>query len=169
MLYGPAEWWFGLHGWKEDDRRTYRLFATLAGEAVAEVLNGEGKGNDPLSSWLIHLAERSPKKVVLDWGRLNGQPWLPGWRPVRDDDRWWAASLVNLFNLSAAAVGNSVRPKRTGRPSDRNKAKILARVKNMKKAGEKWRVIYATINEEFGTSYEYSRCGSLHKLLNAGG
>jgi hypothetical protein len=43
--------------------------------------------------------------------------------------------------------------------------KIIARIRERKATGEKWRAIYATTNEGFGTTYEYSRSGSLHKMV----
>lgn len=107
-LYGPPEWWILVYGWQGNDNRPWRLLHTLCTEAANAILSGQGKGDTPLSSCFIHLAERESNKCVLDWSTLNGEPWLPGWRPLREADRWWAVvRLGNVLNLSAKAVQQS--------------------------------------------------------------
>jgi len=108
-----------------------RRFEMLARDALVYVLGGTGRGNSPVSSWLIDIADReeplrsagwtSPagfsrdQRRVLDWSSLLGGT-TPMWRcasqPAKGGGRalspWWAARLPNTFWLSALSVRHAL-------------------------------------------------------------
>jgi hypothetical protein len=105
-------------------------FEILAFHALELIPAALRRGNSPVSTWLIHLADREEplrpsawekptgfvrdQRRVLDyapdfsgillWGRSASQPDKNGGRKIHE---WWAARLDNVFWLSALAVRSS--------------------------------------------------------------
>jgi hypothetical protein len=118
-----------------------RHFDMLALDAVTHVLNGDGRGDSPASSWLIHLADRQiplrpagwnerpdlardQRQVLrMQWSELLGEPqphWIPAFRSGTNqrnaDAAWWAARLSNVFWLSGLAVRHELEAADRDRP-----------------------------------------------------
>ncbi|MCI0701614.1 MAG: hypothetical protein L0241_11080 [Planctomycetia bacterium] len=120
------------------EQTPWRRFDSLARDAAQLVLNGCGRGDSLLSSWLINLADRcepldsTAERAVLlsrgcgqggfgyiysEWRRLAdpdpGPRWR--WRPHDPDSRpscepgWWVVRFNNVSRLSRVAVDAVIR------------------------------------------------------------
>ncbi len=108
QLYDDPKWMIHLYGWsKADGPRTTRLVQTLCVKAAETLVGSErAKGDTWLSSWFIYLAERDPRKqlVELPIHPLFGKSFLPTWRQATAGDPWWLVFIKNVLDVSAKAV-----------------------------------------------------------------
>jgi hypothetical protein len=99
------------------DNPALHLFSALAHDAARLILRGNGKGNNPRSGWLIHLADRDEalrpdsRRRYLAWPTRSGVWMPPMWVPVsaaNPKTSWWAARLPSVFQLSRDAVEQAI-------------------------------------------------------------
>jgi hypothetical protein len=95
--------------------------------------------------------------------------WTPEARPaLRQTLRSWGPfDLPYWLDQLAVEASRFAVGKKRGRVENDLKPKIVQRLRELRAEGVKWLVIYDRINQEFGTTFEYSRGGSLHKMLSA--
>jgi hypothetical protein len=123
----PLErWWFALFGPPGPPflpaQAFVSLFEALCADA-ARAVGQAGRGDRPISSWLIHLADRearlrpASRKQCVVWEQLDPNSpcrarWVP--LPAANPPGWWAVRLDNVCDLSALAVGQVIEAAGTG-------------------------------------------------------